>query len=456
MPAAPVPSSHAAGRTPSPTRTREAVAGWEQLLAALPPEVDVEASARAQGAFRRPRAVRSAETLLRLACSYALRAPSLRLTAGEAVAQRWADLSAVALGKRLRRCRAWLGVLVAALLVPAGGPAGAGRVRLWDASVLRRPGVKGTDWRLHVSWDLAAARIDALELTDASGGETLRRHAACPGDILVADAGLSHRRGVAHVLGQGAQVVVRWAWQTLPLQEADGTPLGPERLAARLVALPAEGIDWAVQMPRAEGAPLPLRLVGCRLPGAAAQRKRERLVRQARKKGRPLPHSSLLLAGWLLVLTSLPAQTWPAERVLALYRLRWQVELAFKRLKGIWQLDLLPRCGAALAQVRLLATLLLALLAQRARPPAVGAALAEAERPLSLGRWEALEHQAVRDAVCGRLTLQQLWACWPRLERHLRDTPRRRPCQAALAIAAARLLQALARASPPHRLLQVA
>ncbi len=45
--------------------------------------------------------------------------------------------------------------------------------------------------------------------------------------------------------------------------------------------------------------------------------------------------NSLIAADYVMILTSLSAETFPAAQVMALYRLRWQVEIAFKRLKGL-------------------------------------------------------------------------------------------------------------------------
>jgi IS4 transposase len=83
------------------------------------------------------------------------------------------------------------------------------------------------------------------------------------------------------------------------------------------------------------------------------------------------------------LVTTLDAEAYPAERVMALHRLRWQVELAFERLKGQIRLDDLQakaasRRDAGLARTCLLAKLILALLlAERlvagARRPSRGA-----------------------------------------------------------------------------------
>jgi Transposase DDE domain len=66
-------------------------------------------------------------------------------------------------------------------------------------------------------------------------------------------------------------------------------------------------------------------------------------------------------AGFLMVLTSLPSTVTAAD-VLTAYRLRWQIELAFKRLKSQLGLDRLPAKSRDLARSWLLAHLILALL----------------------------------------------------------------------------------------------
>src|SRR5207253_2033928 len=128
-----------------------------------------------------------------------------------------------------------------------------------------------------------------------------------------------------------------------------------------------------------------LRLVAQPLPAAAAEAARRRLRRAASKKGRTLDRRSLDAAGYVVLVSNLAPDAWTTAEVLALYRVRWQVELAFKRLKGIWRLGDLRARTAELAQLHLLGTLLAALLAERSvRPlPAPGAAWFDAvDRPL--------------------------------------------------------------------------
>jgi hypothetical protein len=70
----------------------------------------------------------------------------------------------------------------------------------------------------------------------------------------------------------------------------------------------------------------------------------------------------LVAADYLVLLTTLDAADYPADRVIALYRMRWQIELAFKRLKSLIGIDKLPAKNPDLARAWLAAHLIVALL----------------------------------------------------------------------------------------------
>jgi IS4 transposase len=64
----------------------------------------------------------------------------------------------------------------------------------------------------------------------------------------------------------------------------------------------------------------------------------------------------------MILATSLPQGGYSAKVVLAVYRLRWQIELAFKRLKSLLHIDRLPTWSERESRSWLYAHLILALL----------------------------------------------------------------------------------------------
>jgi hypothetical protein len=341
---------------------------WPFLLTLLP--ADLEASARACGALQRKREIKSAAVLLRLALAYAFCGLSLQATVLWVRERQIASLSAVALFKRLRHAAPWFGHLLSQLLAQRAGLQPEQlprpwRLRLVDATTVSRPGSTGTDYRLHLQWDLATFTIAAVTLTDVRGGESFKQTPLSPGELAVADRGYGHRQGIAAVVAAGAAVLVRLAWQMIPLQSPDGAPFD---LFAALRSLNSGEVgDWEVQSaPASDGTPAVAgRLIAVRKSPQAAQVARRKLLADARRKGRTPDARSLEAAAYLFVFTTVAAAALPAGQALAVYRFRWQIELTFKRLKSLLALEELAAQDDALCRMFLTVKLLGAVLVEQ-------------------------------------------------------------------------------------------
>jgi hypothetical protein len=345
---------------------------WSALLASLPSGFDLDGTARSLGAFDRARQVKDPAALLRLALVYGGCGMSLRQTCAWAAETGLAEISDPALLKRLRNAQAWLAGLTQALLSErialqehSHPPR---RLCAVDATALCEPGAKGTSWRLHVGYDLVAGQVDQLTLTDDSGAESLSRFVCRPGDIVLADRGYAKARDLRPVIDAGADFITRMGWNALHLLQPDGSAFDLFGTLARVLAGNAE-IQVAVDE-RIKGAtPLGLRLVIIRKSEADAARAQADVRRSASKRCKTLDPRSLEAAKYVLLLTSLPAAEYPAARVADLYRLRWQIELAFKRWKSLAGLDRLPAKDPALARSWIYARLIAALLAEKTTGP---------------------------------------------------------------------------------------
>ena len=350
-------------------------AQWPDLVAAVSTAVDLEATARTCGALVRRREIRSAEALLRLALAYGPGGLSLRSAAAWAGVDGLADLSDTAVMKRLRKAADWLGEIAGALLRGAtaatsaapGGPLQGRRLRIADGSMITGPG--GTPkWRLHAAYDPVAGRFTDLGLTDERGAESFGRTTWQAGDVALGDRCYARPPALRQLLAAGADFIVRTGWTRLRLLGADRAPLAWERifgdLAVGEVAERAVSVDYSGKGGKSRGdAVFPARLIVLRLsPETAARAAKAQHRRQNRcRSHRPLQPLTVQATGYLMLVTSLPAAV-PASEVLEAYRLRWQVELAFKRLKSLLGLDRLPAKSEPLARSWLLAHLILALL----------------------------------------------------------------------------------------------
>lgn len=333
---------------------------WPYLASLIGSSEEIARSAVASGALIRRREVRSADTLLRLAITYGFCGFSLRQTAAYAQTIGFASISDVALLKRLRRCGPWLGELLAHKLADRAGrhelPANRLRLRLIDATTVARPGSTGIDWRLHMSMNVSRGQVDHIELTDAKGAETLTRFAFASSDLVIADRGYAKAKDLDHVSRAGAFFIVRTSRHSMKLEHRDGRSFD---YVEGLNQLPeAAAGEFAVQVRVSPQHTLPCRLIGIRKSEPAAERTRSKILAESRKKHRITDPRTLESAGFMAVLTNLPAGQATPEQLLDLYRFRWQIEMNFKDLKSVLELDALPAKDPALARTYLYAKLL--------------------------------------------------------------------------------------------------
>jgi hypothetical protein len=318
---------------------------------------------------------------------------SLRDTAAWATLQGM-TVSNPAVLKRLKQSADWLAYLVARVLaerVPVGVQAGAGyRLRLIDATTLSAPGSRGTDWRLHVAYDLEDMRISEVELTDGHGGESLTRFDLKPGEVAIADRGNAKAPDLAAVEAKGADYIVRTGWNATRLRTPTGADFDLLAAVHDMTERTVREFQLTIALDRAEKQLLPARLVALRKSDVEAEASIRRARKESRRHGKTPQPETLEAAKYVFLLTSLTPDDVTAEEILALYRLRWQIELLFKRLKSLLRIDELPNKHPAAARCWILANLLAALLLEdQARlfldsPPS--APRSARQRPLSVAR----------------------------------------------------------------------
>ncbi len=305
---------------------------------------------------------------------YVLSGLSLRGTAAWAEASGEASLSDVALLKRLRGCGPWLAELCGRLNAAACPEVSClepgRRIVAVDATTICSPGGRHKPYRvLHTAYDVGAQRFLSTQVTDRRQAEKLDVGGVKAGEIRLGDRVYGRYRDLGAVSAVGADYVIRLSARALKLEDGQGAAL---RRAGLCRQAEVEGLqDVAITIRGGKGdPPLAARLIIFPLPPKQAAAARRRMRKNAREWGYAPSQAALDTAGCLMFVTSLAEQDWPAERVLELYRRRWQVELAFKRLKSLLDLERLRAFDPDLVSAWIHAVLLVALPIDLERPSA--------------------------------------------------------------------------------------
>ncbi len=337
---------------------------WAGIVERLGGADALEAGARQTRAMVRARMIKSSTDLLRMLLAYCLGDRGLRSTTAWAASVGLVDISNVSLLHRLRHSGDWLALLVGQVLAEAAPKGTGGRlIRIIDGTTVPKPGPVGGRnqlWRIHAAFDLPTERFGAFLLTEETGGETLDRIAAVKGEIRLADRAFLQPDRMAAILDVGADFVIRSGWKGARWLTEDGKSF--DLIATLAAANERELIDRPIWLKRKSATPLGLRLVAVKKPPDACTTARQKAARESQRGGHRLAPETLVAADWVILITSLAPAEFPAADLLALYRLRWRIELAFKRLKSLIGLKGPPGADPRTARPYILAHLLMILL----------------------------------------------------------------------------------------------
>ena len=342
---------------------------FADLLGRLPAGLDLDCLALETKAIQRKRELVDGASLLRIALARGPGGLSLRQTSAWASMLGIAELSNPGVKYRLNHATEFLAALVERLLAakaPGAEMRWPGRVlRLADGTCVSKPGSTGTDWRVHAVFDLGRGGFSHLELSDGHGAEALERGAPLAGEIRIGDRNYARAPALQRFRSESggtSDFIVRVGWNALKLTNPAGRPFD---LIGYLHCLPADPSPHEVNLRASAGRGQPalaVRLIVGRKTPEAAEATQSTLRRAAARKGKALDPRSLVAAQFMILATSLPKAGYSAKTILAVYRLRWQIELAFKRLKSLLHIDRLPTRTERGSQSWLYAHLILALL----------------------------------------------------------------------------------------------
>ena len=314
---------------------------WRTIAKFLPPDYEALAAEHKQVETKFGNAkLRDADTLLRFIFLHVGAELPLRQTVAVMAEAGLPSLSPMRLHKKMGRAAPYLRALVERMVdwPTAGQPERWGGYVLSavDATVVCGPGATGTDARIHTKLRIADVAITDAQVTDEHGGETLRRFAWEPGELAVGDRAYFTPPGIQHVLDAGANVLVRYRLDGVELRNVKGSVIDVLDRVSHLAVGESLDIDVCAKLPERVAT---ARLIAYRLPDDAVERARERLRRE---KGSELSARVFESAKYVLLFTTADRDRLDGDRCLQAYRLRWQIELQFKRWKSLCGFDLLP------------------------------------------------------------------------------------------------------------------
>jgi hypothetical protein len=207
--------------------------------------------------------------------------------------------------------------------------------------------------------ELYCDHFDLTATVGEASGESLARVPVKKGDLILGDAGYSSTANIRRVIRQSADVLVRLNPQTFVALDSKGKRFD---LLEHLKQLRSAGTasDWTVAL---DDGSIRGRVCALRKTEEQIAKAHRRIKRHASKKQLKTKPETWEYAKYVAVFTTDMAAS--CETVLQWCQVRWQIELAFKRLKTLAQLGHLPKYDDESSRAWLYGKLFLALLAQK-------------------------------------------------------------------------------------------
>ena len=200
-----------------------------------------------------------------------------------------------------------------------------------DASDVYTKGAVKQAWHLHYALDLFSLNCQQYKITDEKTGETLKNFEIRKKDLIIADRAYATITGMEYCLENGGDFILRIRNKAFNLYDPKGEQV---LLTDWLETLDGSACGKLFYYRDSHKNYKPVRI--CALPKTEEEIKKEekRLKRKESKKQIKISDDTKFSHRYMFVATSLP-ETFTAEDILSIYRLRWQVEMVFKRYKSI-------------------------------------------------------------------------------------------------------------------------
>jgi len=346
--------------------------GWgkyrfEELLRKLPE--GWEEKAKELGALQRAREIKTAEELLRIILLYLTEGKSFRGTSALIRLSGEADLSDVAVLKRIRNSACWLQWLCESICRQAGlivtKPAWLKErnVKAVDGTEDVKCGVRRQCYILHYCLDIFTLAAQELHVTDMRTGEKLANFTKFgKGDIVMGDRIYGNIPGITYLRQQEADYVLRINIRGFHLIDGKNRKID---IRNRLSTLKEGETTDIFGKCLINGTYEPIRICVYRKDSQSEQAglKRVKKTNQRKQGGKPASEEQKENNKYVMAVTSLGKEV-SASQVLELYRLRWQIEIAFKRLKSLFQYNDLPATNSESVKAWFYGKLLLAALCE--------------------------------------------------------------------------------------------
>jgi hypothetical protein len=294
----------------------------EKMLELLPE--GIEKAAKETGALKRKREIKTAIDLMRLVFIYVVQGMSYLEVSVIAKMKGIAQISDVGFMKRFSKCEKLIEWLLENLKPQATAhykkPEKFEKydIKALDASVVTSGGKVRITHRLHYSIDIFKLKSDQYKITSQKTGESLTNFKIKQSDLYLGDRAYGTKTSMQHCLAGEGNFIFRLKKNAFDIYNKSNKKID---LINKLRSIKKnKTLNLYCYFIDAEKRLVPIRVCAMLKPKGIVEGPED---------------DTEFMNNFIVVVTSILDKNITAKDILGLYRLRWQVELYFKRLKSL-------------------------------------------------------------------------------------------------------------------------
>lgn len=254
------------------------------------------------------------------------------------------DISDVGFMKRFSRCGDWFDWIIENLtpseIMKYSKPEILEKYHILavDATDVTSGGKATQKWHIHYALDLFTLTCSEFKLTPETTGESLTNFEFEPNDLVIGDRAYASLKGIEYCQKCGADFVLRIKNKAFKMYTENGEEV---TFSDILKDVGSDIKNFKIFVRSSNKEMVPLRICAVKKDSEALKSTEKKMRRKESKKQMTYSVDTKFVNQFFFVITSLD-ETFTAEQILNLYKLRWQVEMVFKRYKSILKLGSMP------------------------------------------------------------------------------------------------------------------
>lgn len=253
-------------------------------------------------------------------------------------------MSDVAFMKKLAKCNEWykeiLNSMLPSVIANYENPQGLEgyRISAVDGSAFTQQGKNKKSFRLHFMINIFNLSAEQYKITTQKTGESLTNFSIDKKQLILADRGYFSKKSIEHCIKSGGDFIIRYKHKSFLIYDSNGELLDVAEELSKLEkgkdGKKPVTIDIPAYLKSQNGELIKFRICAMKKTDDAILKSQKRIKRKEATSCNAISTETKYVNNYIVVCTSLP-QSVSVEQVLETYRLRWQVEIYFKRLKTL-------------------------------------------------------------------------------------------------------------------------